>query len=265
MGEEHRIVRPGVLENIPDICDFVVATARQAGLNERAVYHCQMAVDEACTNIVEHGYQSGLTGDDIEVICCDEGDIYSISVLDKGPPFNPLGHEDPDPARPLDDREPGGWGIYFIKKMMDHARYTFENGRNRLTMVKAKHPQNIAQVQGASGDRTIITRALTEKHWEILPDGRLDSTGAPPLEAVLEAQLNAGHIHLIINMQAVTYISTSGLKVLVNAWRHARDMGGDVILAGMVDHVFEVFETIGFDQIFSIYDTLDETLRVLGL
>jgi anti-sigma B factor antagonist len=63
MGEEHRIVIPGIQDRVPDVCDFVVAAARRAGLNERAIYHCQMAVDEACTNVIEHGFDNaGVAG-----------------------------------------------------------------------------------------------------------------------------------------------------------------------------------------------------------
>ncbi len=52
--------------------------------------------------------------------------------------------------------------------------------------------------------------------------------------------------------------------MLVNAWRNARERGGDLLLAGMSRHVFEVFEVVGFDQVFGIYDSLDEAVHALG-
>ncbi len=263
MGEEYRITIPGILERIPDVCDAVVAAARRSGFNERAVYHCQMAVDEACTNIVEHGYGMAQQVGQIEVIYRNEPDRCVITIADNGPPFNPLAREDPDPTMALSDRKPGGWGIYFIKKMMDETSYTYENGRNYLTIVKLKTPQNMAPAARTTADTGIAVHTLTGSVREISPSGRLDSNAAPDLQAVLDAQLDDGHVHLIVNMTDISYISTSGLKVLVNAWRRARDASGNVALVGLKPQILEVFETVGFDQIFSIFDTTDEALKAL--
>jgi anti-anti-sigma factor len=262
MGEEHRIVVPGVMERIPDICDFVVAAARRAGLNERAVYHCQMAVDEACTNIVEHGYSVQEENGDIEVTCCDERGSYAINIQDNSPPFNPLTQEDPDPRAPLSAREPGGWGIYFIKRMMDGASYAYEDGHNKLTMIKAKTPQNLTHLTGIEGQMEATVKALEDEIWQISPIGRMDSNTAPDFAVLLDAQLNAEHRRLIVDMSGISYISTSGLKVLVNAWRRAREeAGGNVVLVGLNSYIFEVFETVGFDQVFDIFDTVSEALQ----
>ncbi len=57
---ERQLRITGVLDQVSAACDFVVEQARAAGLDERAVHHCYLAVDEACTNIVEHGYGVGL-------------------------------------------------------------------------------------------------------------------------------------------------------------------------------------------------------------
>jgi anti-sigma regulatory factor (Ser/Thr protein kinase) len=45
------------LQNLEAICDYVTHFAEQAGLNEAEVYAVQLAVDEATTNIIEHGYR----------------------------------------------------------------------------------------------------------------------------------------------------------------------------------------------------------------
>ncbi len=136
MVEERRLRIPGLIEKVRVACDFVVEAAQRAGMDERSVYHCQLAVDEACTNIVEHGY--GRNGMDkvIDIICRSEGNRFTITVLDDSGPFNPFSRPDPDPSAVLEDREHGGWGIYFIKKVMDEVGYQRQGERNRLTMVK---------------------------------------------------------------------------------------------------------------------------------
>ena len=47
----------GRLDEIARARDFVAAVARNVGLSEKSVHHCALAVDETCTNIIEHGYQ----------------------------------------------------------------------------------------------------------------------------------------------------------------------------------------------------------------
>ncbi len=128
----------GVLHQIPAACEFVARAAIQAGLDEHAVYHCQLAVDEACTNIVEHGYE--LRGDNhvIDVVCREDAVRFTILILDDAPAFNPLTLPEPDPTASLDARGSGGWGIHFIRKFMDEVSYSRDYQRNCLTLSKFK-------------------------------------------------------------------------------------------------------------------------------
>ncbi|MEO8611981.1 MAG: ATP-binding protein [Chloroflexota bacterium] len=135
-AQESRFEIAGVLEQIPLAGDFVANIARNAGLDERGVYHCQLAIDEACTNIIEHGY--GASGADrvIQLICRVDAQSLTITILDNSSAFNPLERPNPDPGMPLEERATGGWGIYFIKRLMDTVSYTREGHVNRLTMIK---------------------------------------------------------------------------------------------------------------------------------
>ncbi len=135
MTQESRITIESALEQVAQAVDFVTQMAMEAGLNEQAIYHCQLAIDEACTNIVQHGYQfNGLYGV-LDIICRIEASRFTIMVMDDSPAYNPLTRPDPDPTAGLEERSSGGWGIYFIKKVMDQVSYYYE-GRNRLVMVK---------------------------------------------------------------------------------------------------------------------------------
>ena len=65
--------------------------------------------------------------------------------------------------------------------------------------------------------------------------------------------LAAGHIRLVIDLANVTYISSSGLRALLRARRQAQAGGGDVALCDMSARVTEVFDMIGFNNLFRIY------------
>jgi serine/threonine-protein kinase RsbW len=258
MPEVSRLVIPARLEEVRHACEFVVEAAEMAGLDERAVYHCQMAVDETLTNVIEHGYSFESNDKQIEVICRTKSDQFLITISDDSPAFNPLEHETPNPSAPLDDREPGGWGIYFIRRLMDDVTYERVEGSNRLTLAK-KLPEDSAEPV-LDPDDAYPVRKLDNNAAVITPSGRLDSNGSPRLEKVLSAQLQQGVTWLLVDMTMVEYIASSGLKVLVAAWRRAREAGGDVVLAGMQPRLIEIFEMVGFDMLFQIYPDLSAAL-----
>ena len=61
-------------------------------------------------------------------------------------------------------------------------------------------------------------------------------------------------------MTDVEYIASSGLKVLVTAWRRARETSGDVVLSGLQPRIIEIFEMVGFDMLFQVFPTLAAAL-----
>ncbi len=97
-----------------------------------------------------------------------------------------------------------------------------------------------------------------EDVWVLEARGRIDANLAPELDAQLQTLLSAGHHRLIVDFQRVAYISSSGLKVLLIAFRAARRSDGDVKLCGMTDRVRDVFTMSGFHKIFDIHPTESE-------
>lgn len=260
MAEERRLVIPGVLDQVPEVCSFVVLAAEAAGLDDRAVYHCQMAVDEWLTNVIEHGYKGHGKRGWIEIVCGVEAHCFKIVVSDDGPPFDPTQLAEVDSRQPLEDRQPGGLGWFFIRKIMDEVHYQFKDGRNHLTMIK-----NNAQQVEKSGQ----TDPLFPVHehqpglWVMTPSGRLDSTVGRQFEMALNATLAAGRVKLIMDLNQVTYISSSGLKVLIMARKQTRTLLGSFALSGLSPRVHEIFEISGFDSLFSMFSTVEEAAASL--
>lgn len=135
---ENHLTIWGRLDEIVRARDFVAAIAQDHGLSEKAVHHCTLAIDETCTNIIEHGYQ--MNGDEktIEITCRKEPARLVIQIRDGAPPFNPLLRANPDPDTILEDREHGGWGIFFVKNVMDDVHYSRAGTYNELIMSKNK-------------------------------------------------------------------------------------------------------------------------------
>jgi serine/threonine-protein kinase RsbW len=133
-------VFPGQFDSLATIGEFVVKAAKAAGLDERAIYEVQMAVDEACSNIVEHAY-GGKGHGPIECTCHIDQDGLTVILRDYGQPFDPTCASAPVLDCDLQDRQAGGLGLYFMRQMMDQVRFEFtsESG-NVLTLVKCREP-----------------------------------------------------------------------------------------------------------------------------
>ncbi len=98
-----------------------------------------------------------------------------------------------------------------------------------------------------------IQQTQTNGVHRLIISGRLDQTQTPQLEETLNNLLTAGHYDLLVDLTAVTYINSGGLRCLVSAWRKARQQGGDLVLCGLNDRLQEIFGMVGFDKVFSIY------------
>jgi anti-anti-sigma factor len=100
--------------------------------------------------------------------------------------------------------------------------------------------------------------------YRIVPDGRLDAVTVPALEALLQAELSAGHIQLVIDLGEVTYLSSSGLRALLRARRQTQAAGGDLVLAAMNSRVYEIFEMIGFTNLFRVFERSADAVAALA-
>jgi serine/threonine-protein kinase RsbW len=126
------------LNNLERICDFVTDAAKQAGLNESEIYAVQLAVDEASTNIIEHGYGRECPSR-IDVTCEILEDGLKVVIYDDAEPFDPESVPEPELNVSLDEIKPRGLGMFFMRKMMDEVRYqTSPDKGNTLTMIKRR-------------------------------------------------------------------------------------------------------------------------------
>jgi serine/threonine-protein kinase RsbW len=136
MSERFSLSIDSRLERLSEIAEFVEDAASRCGLGEKQIYDVQMAVDEACSNVIEHGYGGKPTGQ-IEIECEKRGKDFVIIVRDYGKPFDPKKVARPKTNAPLSERNIGGLGLFFIYKLMDRVDFNFSSGRgNVLTMVK---------------------------------------------------------------------------------------------------------------------------------
>ena len=125
-----------ILENVPLAIDCVKRWAIAVGFDDRAVYELQLAVDEACANVVYHAYRGTEPGD-MEVACALDDRVLTIRVRDWGKGFDPDEVPVPNLDAPLEERDIGGLGLFILRQVMDHVRFTCDPAQgNELEMDK---------------------------------------------------------------------------------------------------------------------------------
>jgi serine/threonine-protein kinase RsbW len=234
-----RLILPATLDSLARISQFIEEATAQAGLDDHAAWQVQLAVDEAATNIIQHGYAPGAAGT-VELGWEIAGDELIVTLRDHGRGFNPDDVPPPDIESPLEERQPGGLGLYLMGRLMDDVQFQFDaaNG-NLLTMIKrlsgAPHPP---------ADPTISVFELS---------GRLDAISTDEALRPVRAAVAAGARRLLLNLGGVTFMSSSGLRALLLLRKELLGRGGELRLCGMSREVFEVFELTGFTQVFAIH------------
>jgi len=136
MAQKFSLIVNSQFERLAEIADFVADAACACGLNDEQTHDIQMAVDEACTNVIEHAYRGKPDGT-IDIVCAKRGNEFVVTIQDFGTRFDPKKIELPKTRDPLSKRRIGGLGLFFIRKLMDRVEFDFASERgNRLTMTK---------------------------------------------------------------------------------------------------------------------------------
>jgi anti-anti-sigma factor len=85
--------------------------------------------------------------------------------------------------------------------------------------------------------------------------GRIDSATAPQLAGVLDDFTDEGQHNLVLDMGDVDFISSAGLRVLINTQKTCQRLNrGELVLANVPEPIYEAFDLAGFIALFDFYD-----------
>jgi anti-sigma B factor antagonist len=112
------------------------------------------------------------------------------------------------------------------------------------------------------GQLTIQERELSG--FTILDiSGRIDAATSTQVEGELGKKIEAGVTTLILNLGDLSYISSSGLRVILAALKKVKTSGGIIALANLQPGPGEVFKMTGFDRLFPIHPTVEQAVDSL--
>jgi len=127
---------PARFDSLAKIGKFIERATKAAGFDDSTTYAVQLAVDEACSNIIEHAY-GGENKGDIQCTYSIANNRLTITLRDKGQPFDPEKIQEPNFGAPIEELKPRGAGLFLMRKLMDEIRFEFnQKSGNVLTLVK---------------------------------------------------------------------------------------------------------------------------------
>lgn len=94
----------------------------------------------------------------------------------------------------------------------------------------------------------------TLKHVDVIEvTGRLDSSNVDQFDEVLKELTENKRYKLVLDLSAVTYMSSAPMRAMVSALRTCKKHSGDVYIANPSERVQEVLGLAGFDSVFNVY------------
>ncbi len=128
---------PGEAQSLSLIRMLTIHLAELAGFHEEDAGKIEIAVDEACTNVIEHAFEALVPKPPIYLEVELSGRGLQMDILDQGRSFDFDAYVPPVFPDHWTEESDQGVGLYLIRRCMDEAVYTQQSdGRNRLRLVK---------------------------------------------------------------------------------------------------------------------------------
>jgi anti-sigma B factor antagonist len=91
--------------------------------------------------------------------------------------------------------------------------------------------------------------------------GRIDSYTAPQLAEAFDAINEAGRFKIVFDMSGIDYISSAGLRVMINTQKACKRWNrGEMILAGVPQRIYDALDLAGFVPLFKLFDDVTEAV-----
>ena len=113
-------------------------------------------------------------------------------------------------------------------------------------------------------DIKVNTRVLNDKAQAVEVQGEIDVYTSPRVKEAINELIEKGHYQLVINLEGVRYIDSTGLGVLIGALKKVREHSGRILLVCTNPQIKKIFNITGLVKIFEIFKDEDEALQILA-
>jgi anti-sigma B factor antagonist len=98
----------------------------------------------------------------------------------------------------------------------------------------------------------------------VRPEGFINAHTVRQFERALEALVREGRWTILLDCSMLNYISSAGLGAIMGLIEPVRANGGDILLCQLQKNVHEIFDTLGFTELYRVFDTEGEALQCLN-
>lgn len=232
-----------IINNQPDeitrIAQFIDELGMSLQLPPSITMSVNLAIEEAISNIIHHGYPTNKEGE-ITLLTSVAPGILTARIIDNGISFDPTERNtDADNIISLDQQLTQGLGLFLIRRTMDKVEYHSTESQNELTLIKkidmdfkpeASLKTNICKIE----EVTILTI-----------EGRLDTANSNDFNVVISPLLSMPTPNIIINVEGLLYISSSGLRSLITLQKCVRQHQGVLVIEAMRPEILKIFDMTG--------------------
>ena len=110
-------------------------------------------------------------------------------------------------------------------------------------------------------DFAIDDRVIGDDVHVVAVMGEIDLFTAPEFKQRVAAPIDAGGVHVVVDLTATTFIDSSSLGVLIGAHRRLRRLGGRLGIVCTNDAIAKTFRITGLDSVFTIVGSLEEAMN----
>ncbi|HEY8297057.1 MAG TPA: STAS domain-containing protein [Candidatus Baltobacteraceae bacterium] len=112
-------------------------------------------------------------------------------------------------------------------------------------------------------DIKVNVRETQGESYVVDLNGEIDVYTSPKVKDAIGDLIDKGHYNLVINLEKVRYIDSTGLGVLIGGLKRVREHGGTVNLVCTNPQIKKIFDITGLVKIFGIYDDEDAATKAL--
>ena len=128
---------PAQMSYLSQIRDFIDQIGRKHRFSDKITNFFKLVVDEACTNVIRHGYRD-VKGGEITVKAIIRRQSLTIVLIDQGTSYDPRQASTPDLDNYIRIGKKGGLGILMMRKLMDDVQYNITSRGNELRLTKQR-------------------------------------------------------------------------------------------------------------------------------
>lgn len=117
---------------------------------------------------------------------------------------------------------------------------------------------------GSEKEKLSFELKSAEKDYSMLSlKGDLDMWTLPAAKERVQSLIDQNKVKVILDLESMNYIDSSGLGFFIGTLKKLRDKGGDLILINLNAYIYGIFKLIQLQHIIKTFDTYEEAKKHL--